>query len=570
MTSLAPGERTYPDIVRGLLAVLTGGVVGEVHEVPSEGLSEVQLLQAPVRRVSWLQGKVEVGTRTIDFRFTERDFELVGKPETPDILSIVRFKPGRKRPAPGTTVTVEYYPLRTRPTQLNDVAVGSVVRTLLETASREIATQYQQLQLVYDSAFLETATGPSLEKVVALLDVRRLERGHPVARVRFQRRQGESDLVTIPVGTVVSDRKGARYLTTDLATLEPGQSSVEVWVHGEATSTPLVDADALTILERAIAGVQTVTNAEPTFRSAEEESDAQLRARARVGLHRAGRGTPAAIRYGLLSLPYVTAVTLVEPPAVPAGTLRVDVALSRDNEVNRAEVRARINELRPAGIYVEASWAAKAVVAVDVGLVLTGASLVSTAVDALNARVRAAVQEHLTALPPGGTLRASRLTALVLGVDERIADASVAIALDGAPVTGNATLSDGRVLDTPTFNFRPVQFTDAAASTTTVTLTAQLQVVLQGGTPLATARTSLRQRLDALLLTLQPGATVDFDRLTTAVRNNSAWVVPAATAIYTFTRPDGTFVEVRSSGGTFVIPSGALLATGELAVEEPS
>lgn len=566
---MSHAARTYPDLVRGLLAVLTGGVIGEVHDVPPEGLDAIALRQQPVRRVSWLSGKVAAGDATRDYRFTERDFELVGTPERPDQLSVVRFKPGRKRPAPSTTLTVEYYPLRTRPTPLSDVAVGSVARTLLETVARELATQYEQLAIVDDSAFVETASGPSLDKVVALLDVRRLQKGHPIAKVRFLRRRGEGALVTLPVETVVRSRTGARYLTSDLATLEPGQSSVDVWVHGESGATATVDADELTILERAIAGVESVTNPEPAFRAAEDESDEQLRARARVAVHRSGRGTPAAIRYGVSSLPFVSSVALVEPPAVPPGTLRVDVALREDNPQNRALVRARIDELRPAGIQIEESYAGRVAIGFDVALELAGSRLPASQLTLLQTAVRQALAAHVASVPPGGVLRASRLSLLVLQVDERIADAQVAMTLGGAPVSGNATLPAGQVAEQPTVTFRPVTFAEAAAPEgERVELGAELRITLQGGTTLEEARSGLSARIDALLLALQPGHVIDFARLAAAVRNDPSWVVLAADAIYTFTRADGTFAEVRASGGTFQIPVGALLASGDLDIEE--
>ena len=86
----------------------------------------------------------------------------------------IRFRPKARRPAPNSTLIVNYYPVHLARTPLTDVNVGSVVRTLLETTAREMAVQYAQVQQVYDSAFVETSTGDSLDKVVALVDVRRL------------------------------------------------------------------------------------------------------------------------------------------------------------------------------------------------------------------------------------------------------------------------------------------------------------------------------------------------------------------------------------------------------------
>ena len=95
----------------------------------------------------------------------------------------IRFRPKARRPAPNSELVVNYYPVHLARTPLTDVNVGSVVRTLLETTAREMAVQYAQLQQVYDSAFVETSTGDSLDKVVALVDVRRLRR-RPSGRPR--------------------------------------------------------------------------------------------------------------------------------------------------------------------------------------------------------------------------------------------------------------------------------------------------------------------------------------------------------------------------------------------------
>jgi len=51
-------------------------------------------------------------------------------------------------------------------TLLDALTPGSVARTLAETFSRELAKIHEQLGEVYESAFLETATGESLEVLV--------------------------------------------------------------------------------------------------------------------------------------------------------------------------------------------------------------------------------------------------------------------------------------------------------------------------------------------------------------------------------------------------------------------
>ncbi|HMI99525.1 MAG TPA: hypothetical protein VK488_06820 [Gaiellaceae bacterium] len=58
-------------------------------------------------------------------------------------------------------------------TELRDLAPGSVTRTLAETFARELAELYERLEETYESAFLETATGESLELLVDGLCPRR-------------------------------------------------------------------------------------------------------------------------------------------------------------------------------------------------------------------------------------------------------------------------------------------------------------------------------------------------------------------------------------------------------------
>jgi hypothetical protein len=51
-------------------------------------------------------------------------------------------------------------------TPLEELTPGSVTRTLAETFARELAKMHEQLGEVYESAFLETATGDSVEVLV--------------------------------------------------------------------------------------------------------------------------------------------------------------------------------------------------------------------------------------------------------------------------------------------------------------------------------------------------------------------------------------------------------------------
>jgi hypothetical protein len=58
-------------------------------------------------------------------------------------------------------------------TPLDELRPGSVTRTLTEALARELAAAHEQLGEVYESAFLDTATGESVEVLVDGLCPRR-------------------------------------------------------------------------------------------------------------------------------------------------------------------------------------------------------------------------------------------------------------------------------------------------------------------------------------------------------------------------------------------------------------
>lgn len=564
--------RTYDELVRDLLTTLTGGTATEAHPVPPAGLPELTFDAKPVRRVSHVKGEVLVGDETVPYRFTERDFELVPaatSTATSPAFDGLRFGTG-PTPAPNTTVTVNYYPVRLLPTPINDVNVGSVARTLLETVARELATQYQQLQFVYDSGFVGFATGSGLDNVAALVDVSRLKARHPVGQVRLSRRPGSAGAVTIPVDTAVTDGTGNRYLTTDPATMLPGQSTVDVWVHGESPATAPVEAGVLTVLERAIAGVDRVTNTQATFRATEDETDDQLRGRAKVAIHGTGRGTLDAIRSGLEALEFVSAVNLTEMPDGVPGTLRVDVALTDDTAFNRSLVTRRTDELRPAGILVITGYAGKLDLDIEVGLTLAGAFEPDSVVTEITDGVRTRLDTEVRGLAPGATLRRSRLTAAALG-DARVVDATVGLIADGAPVTADtfAIPADKAVqLDPVTdITFLPVQYEGAATTgPALVPVDVRLTVtLLDAATTLDVARSRITTVLGPALGGEAPLST---DMVGTALAAETAFAATAAETVLAVEHLPGEFTEVRAGDPPFPAPGGGTFELRDVTLVE--
>ncbi len=560
--------RLYPDIVRDLLTVLTGGTVAEAYIVGPDGLDSLKLDHTPVERVSNLEGQILLGDQPTPYRFTERDFQLVGTPDRPTELSIIKFRDGGKRPAPNSTLTVNYYPSRrNRLTPINDVNVGSVVRTLLETVSFELATQYQQLKRVYDSAFIDTAQGDSLDRVASLVDVQRLQQGHPIGKVRVSRRANSLDTdIFIPANTAVSDGKGARYLTSQDGTMLPNQASLELWVQGETLRTKTVDARALTVLERAIAGIDRVVNEEATFRATEAERDDQFAGRAKRAIHGTGRGTLDAIQFAVQNLTFVSSVTLTERPDGIPGTLRIAVALTEDTAFTRAQVEQAVLDFRPAGILATVVYAGKSELGFHVQLTLTGASAPQSTVTAITDGVTSRLGALVAALQPGDVLRRARITSAVLS-DTRILDATIAYTVDGTAVAQDNFQLDAHNachLDPAAVVFDQVRF-DKAPSTPgprLVQVDADFTIVIADNTVTDASALvpAVRARLEPFLTQIQAGGSLDFDQMLTKLRDdaNLYVMVPAKSAL-DLVEDTGAFTEFRDGDAPYVLPAGTTL-----------
>lgn len=522
--------RTYDEIVRDTLTVLSRGTVGESLTAPSPDSLVVaeKLRNRPVARVSYLEGFIGTIESPQRIRFTDADFELVSTSGDPASKDAIRFRERGRRPLPGTPLTINYYPVQTEPLLLTDFSAGSVVRTLLETIGYELALTYQHLDTIYKSAFLETAQGDSLDRVVALVGMRRLSGGHPVARLRFSRRDGSPGRITIPAGTVVTDADNSRYLTQEELILEPGESSRDAVAVGESPLTPLAAENTLTRPEIVIAGIDSVTNPRAAERLGQPESDEQLRRRARGAFHGAVRGTVDALRFHLLSLEEVRDVAIVEAPNGVPGEIRIDVAYAQGVDTADAErkVDERIRQVRPAGIRVVTGSAARRSLRARVRMTLAGTGVAGSELTALQSAVEERLRQLVNELPPGASLRQSRVSAVLLQ-DPRIVDAGVEFQFDGAASGApDISLDSGAVANL----LRPVVFdkpdTERAPFTTAiVNVSVFLPVHLTAGTTRAEATAAIENAVTSHLATRAPDAPLTFDSVAAAVRDDSRYTL---------------------------------------------
>lgn len=361
----------YFEVAEQLLTGLTGGVARETHRFFAAAgayrLESDDVLPDTVQVIG------QAGAAFFAFRFGI-DFGVSGGGE----LSFAAAEADPALPAAGATwpdeaseFHVAYY-RAAGGAILTDRNVGSLTRTLGEAFARELAVLRKQLALVYDSAFIDTAEGRDLDRVVALLAITRRRSGYASGKVRFSRDTPAPADVFIPEDTRVSTALNppAAFATTAPKVLRRGQLTVEAEIRALLPgAVGVVDARTVSVIDRGILGINGVENAAPTVLGGAGETDVELRGRARKALERAGRATPRALTHALAEGAGLkdNDIRIVEELAVRPGVVQVFVAREPEAQL-AALVEQAILGTRAAGIRCEHNLALALPVVADAQL----------------------------------------------------------------------------------------------------------------------------------------------------------------------------------------------------------
>jgi uncharacterized phage protein gp47/JayE len=200
-----------------------------------------------------------------------------------------------------------------------DFQEGSVVQTLVESFAYEMAVLYEQMQQVDLSAYVDTATGEQLDQVVAILGIQRGEPDFAIGTVTFVRDVGIDEDIVIPLNTLVttedkSDSPKKAYETIELKSIPKDKKSVQVRVQAlQRGETEVTEAETIIVMPQPVSGVKSVHNEEPIrFTGKRQETDEQLKDRAKTTLLAASGGNSTSIQNALLSLPGVKEVQVRE------------------------------------------------------------------------------------------------------------------------------------------------------------------------------------------------------------------------------------------------------------------
>jgi hypothetical protein len=337
-------DRPFQEVVDDILTAIVGGVVNE--PILFDVKADLYRLSEPASDVRSIHGTLErrrhAFLKEVDFVFSEGDNAVVWE--------------GGDKPDDDTTFYVDYFRRDSR-SPLSDINVGSVTRTLGEAIGREIATVYEQINLAYLSGFIDTAHGRALDFVVSILGVVRKTSELATGLVTFFRDPAVAGVIAIPEGLPLSTTKGEVFFeTTQPRVLQAGQSRIDAPIRaaeafrGEAGIVP---AGEITAMVQPLAGIARITNLDPTIRAAEDETDEELRLRAKAVLRSLGKATLAAldrvIREGR-----GTPVEIWDPNSPPARrTDPGNAAILVQAEPERfPSLRAAVEETRAAGVVV--------------------------------------------------------------------------------------------------------------------------------------------------------------------------------------------------------------------------
>jgi hypothetical protein len=173
-------RKSYPEIVDEILDQITKGITKE-KLVFRPGQFDYLLASRP-KSILGIEGIVRSKKHAFEKGFDYLFFEDRG---------VISWR-GTVKPDEGTEFRVTY--AFKESSGLSDANPGSVLRTIVEAMSKELEHVYDQMDEVYKSAFIDTAMGSALDRVAAIIGMKRKPPTHAMGRVTFWRNSDPPDI----------------------------------------------------------------------------------------------------------------------------------------------------------------------------------------------------------------------------------------------------------------------------------------------------------------------------------------------------------------------------------------
>jgi uncharacterized phage protein gp47/JayE len=298
-----------------------------------------------------------------------------------------------------------------------DLTDGQPLRTFIEVILQELDYQYWQLQQAYDSAFIDTAIGEDLTKLVKLLGIERKTARGATGIVKFYRETPAISDYLIPVGTLVEtlpDNEGnfIRFETTENVVLETGALYVYANIKAlDGGADTNVVANRILVINDPPLGIESVVNEEPTIGGEEEQTDEELRNEALFALDTSGKGTIPAITNIVLSVAGVKSVKVLD---MQRGIGTADIMILGDvmplPQAKLDELNSLINSVKAGGIDIQISEPLTSAVNLTINIEKAQNADFNTIIT----EVEKTVDEYFDSLEIGETIYKSKLSAMIL------------------------------------------------------------------------------------------------------------------------------------------------------------
>jgi uncharacterized phage protein gp47/JayE len=327
-----------------------------------------------------------------------------------------------------------------------DLTVGSVLRAVLEAnAGLGLWMQWLILQ-VLQTTRASTSTAGDLDTWMADFGLTRLPAASASGNVTFSRFSPVTTAL-VPVGTLVVTADGSQSFSvvadpTNAAwnaaqngyTLAAGIASATVPVAAAvAGSSGNVQAAAISLIQAALPGVDTVSNATPSAGGLDAEGDPALRARFAAYLVSLFKATTQAVGYAVSTvqqgLQYTIQENMTQTGTVQPGSFVVTVddgTGSPPGTLLTAAANA-IETVRPVG----SVWTVVAPIVTTANVSMAIATAPTATHAMVTAQVAAALTSFIDALPVGAPLPWSRLAQVAYGASTAVTNV-FAVTLNGA------------------------------------------------------------------------------------------------------------------------------------------
>jgi hypothetical protein len=409
--------RPYQEVVDDILTAIVGGVTNEpiIYDLKAD----LYLLSKPARDVRGITGTSNgqhfTFRKEADFLFSAGD-------------NGVAWVEAGAHPDDESTFYVDYF-LQNSLSPLTDLNVGSVTRTLSEAISREIAIVYEQINATYQSGFIDSAKEKSLDYVVSILGIKRKTKEFARGLVTFFREAGSIGNITIPEGTVLLADKGAvRFETSEPRTLQRGQARIDVPVLATEDfkgAAGQVASGKIDTMLAPIEGIDRIINFEASVLGTADESDDELRLRAKAVLRALGKATLMAL-FRVILEGNGKPVEAWDPntPGVKRSQPGTTTILVEAEPERMPQLRGAVEETRAAGVLT--TLVARYVYFKPRMAVTLSPGLTSAGKGKVIQQVIAAIQTYVDSLSSGGDALGAEILKAAKGVqdvkDVKIAD----------------------------------------------------------------------------------------------------------------------------------------------------